>query len=75
MTTKDDGARSACPTGPGETAEATTPNWPGLLENYRVLAQADWDTTQNREDAPGDSPRRAIRILERAIEDANDQLE
>ena len=77
MNTDENGPAGQPASGPGATAEATTPtiDWPALLEKYRALAQADWDTTQNREDAPGDSPRRAIRILERAIDEANDRLE
>ena len=45
MTTEDDGARSARPTGPGATAEATPPtidiNWPGWLEEFYQAYQAE----------------------------------
>ena len=77
MTTDDDGARRARPSGPGETAEATPPtiDWPAWLEEYRVLAQAEWETNEDNENVDRDASQRARRILERAREDATDRLE
>ena len=67
MTAEDQGTSGA--------REGAT-DWPALLEEYRRLAQADWNASRRYEDASHDKPRpENLPALERSAKETDRQLE